>query len=688
MKIENTTDLPKISACMMVKNEEEMLPGCLESIKNVVDEIIVVDTGSEDSTVEIAESYGAEVYHHPWENDFSKHRNQSISYATGDWFLVIDADEKMVSEKINVPKLKNWLSTLTEEVNAVLFLVQDFNKKNELKISWKVSRLFRNKVGVHYGGEVHNQPIVKGKTVDSPLVINHYGYDLSPDKMEKKFKRTYALLQKRIEKDPEDFEAYYYLCNLLLNRNEELESAIDAGIKCVKYQELKDDTNNLYYKIYYNIGMAYLALSDYEESKKWLQQGLQLLPGDIDFHFGLNLLGIKNNDIELIEEHSKKYLENYDFYIEHPLRAGNRFIFSLGEEKFNEVLSNFLSALIALEKIDSLDDALDKYEKNLKQSPNILKLVLENLFTLSLYDEISLLTSKFFDQGMYIPEIIDPWLKHIEADEVISSELEQILKNKILPAREYNLYAHIIKGLLKSGHHPKANKLLQAEERNEIPENIQQPLETLHEIFANGIQNALEKIKASLNLNISDKEYYELAIPLVFEANKPVVLEELLGNYLFLFEKIEGVPEEILFILSIEFLNHNNTEHFLEVTNEIYRQNYQDATIEITSWVDIAKLYDTLFEKYSSVERNFLAARALEIAYEVTENAEYLVKLGGLFFDKNKYDKSLEVYNKALQMGTFDELMLQQMQKIFSKMNNHQGVNQCSKLLREFKKAS
>ena len=434
--------------------------------------------------------------------------------------------------------------------------------------------------------------------------------------------------------------------------------------------------------------LAYLALSDYEESKEWLQRGLKLLPGDIDFHFGLNLLGIKNNDIELIEEHSKKYLENYDFYIKHPLRAGNRFIFSLGEEKFNEVLSNFLSSLIALEKIDSLDEALDKYEKNLTQNPYILKLVLENLFALSLYDEISFLTSKFLNQGLYIPEIIDPWLKNFDADELISSELEQILKNKILPEREYNLYAHIIKELLKSGHHSEAFKLLKAAERNKIPEIVQQPLETLYEIFANGIQKALNKIENSLSLNITDKEYYEITIPLVFEANKPVLLEELLGKYIILFEKIEGMPEEILFILSIEFLNQNNTDHFLDVTNEIYRQNYEDDTIEISSLMDIAKLYETFFEKYSLDERNFLAARALEIAFQVTKNADYLVKLGGLFFDKNKYDKSLEVYNQALQMGAFDELMLQRMKKIFLKMNNHQGVSHCNKLLREFKKAS
>ena len=94
--------LPKktISLCMIVKDEEEFLPGCLESVKEAVDEIIIVDTGSTDRTVEIAKSYGAKVYFHPWENDFSKARNYSISYATGDWIMYLDADEELFKEDI------------------------------------------------------------------------------------------------------------------------------------------------------------------------------------------------------------------------------------------------------------------------------------------------------------------------------------------------------------------------------------------------------------------------------------------------------------------------------------------------------------------------------------------------------------------------------------------------------------
>ena len=79
----------------MVKDEEKLLPQCLKSIQDHVDEIIVVDTGSRDNTIAIAESYGARVYHHPWEDHFSKHRNQSLEYAGGSWLFIIDADEEL-----------------------------------------------------------------------------------------------------------------------------------------------------------------------------------------------------------------------------------------------------------------------------------------------------------------------------------------------------------------------------------------------------------------------------------------------------------------------------------------------------------------------------------------------------------------------------------------------------------------
>src|SRR4029077_17309854 len=82
-----------LSLCMIVKDEEAMLPRCLTAVAEPVDELIVVDTGSTDRTVEIAESFGARVLHHAWTGDFSAARNVGLDAATGDWLLYLDADE-------------------------------------------------------------------------------------------------------------------------------------------------------------------------------------------------------------------------------------------------------------------------------------------------------------------------------------------------------------------------------------------------------------------------------------------------------------------------------------------------------------------------------------------------------------------------------------------------------------------
>ncbi|RPI67925.1 MAG: glycosyltransferase family 2 protein, partial [Geobacteraceae bacterium] len=82
-----------VSLCMIVKNEQSHLARCLRSVKPLVDEMIVVDTGSSDRTQDIAKIFGAKVFEFPWNNDFSKARNFSLSKAAGNWILVLDADE-------------------------------------------------------------------------------------------------------------------------------------------------------------------------------------------------------------------------------------------------------------------------------------------------------------------------------------------------------------------------------------------------------------------------------------------------------------------------------------------------------------------------------------------------------------------------------------------------------------------
>ncbi len=203
-----------ISACLMVKNEEELLGNCLKSVRDWVDEIIVIDTGSTDKTVEIAQSFGARVFHQPWEGSFSKHRNYSMEQATSDWLLIIDADEEMYEE--DIPDLLPFLED--PRVKAVSLNVLNVYGTNEQKQVFLVSpRLFRRELNARYDGIVHNQVRLPDDTpvVRTPARLKHFGYDLSPEKMEEKLQRSRQLLEKQLKQDPNNAFAMFNLAQIL-----------------------------------------------------------------------------------------------------------------------------------------------------------------------------------------------------------------------------------------------------------------------------------------------------------------------------------------------------------------------------------------------------------------------------------------------------------------------------------------
>jgi tetratricopeptide (TPR) repeat protein len=206
-----------ISACMMVKNEEELLPGCLDSIRDWVDEIIVVDTGSTDRTIEIAESYGAKIFNQPWEGNFSKHRNYSTSLASCDWIFIIDADERFDAK--DVPLLKQTIDSGDFQVVSV----NVFNKYGSVEhkiTSVNSTRFFRRDLNLQYEGIVHNSLKVPEGTriARAPFAMEHLGYDLSPEKMKAKLERTHTLLLKQIEEDPGYAFAWFNLAQLYRGR--------------------------------------------------------------------------------------------------------------------------------------------------------------------------------------------------------------------------------------------------------------------------------------------------------------------------------------------------------------------------------------------------------------------------------------------------------------------------------------
>jgi tetratricopeptide (TPR) repeat protein len=209
-----------VSACMIVKNEEELLPGCLDSIRDWVDEIVIVDTGSTDRTVEIAKQYGARVFHQPWEGNFSKHRNYSMDLATGDWVFIIDADERFVAEDLGL--LRPLLNV--PQVPAISIDVYNVYGQDEESTSFLPSiRFFRRNLNLRYEGIVHNLlKVPPGVDVHRAGVrIKHLGYDLTPEKMADKAVRTSTLLKQQLEENPDDVFALFNYAQLLTGRRHE-----------------------------------------------------------------------------------------------------------------------------------------------------------------------------------------------------------------------------------------------------------------------------------------------------------------------------------------------------------------------------------------------------------------------------------------------------------------------------------
>jgi glycosyltransferase involved in cell wall biosynthesis len=158
---------PTLSLCMIVKNEEKFLPRCLESVKDHVDEIIIVDTGSTDGTIEIAKRYNAQIYHHAWENSFSKARNYSLKYATCEWVIWLDADEEVDEEDAH--KLKEVIKD--NDVNVIYLPM--FNKPvggNNISI-FNSEKIFKNHIGIYFEGIVHNALKYSGRTKNANIKI-------------------------------------------------------------------------------------------------------------------------------------------------------------------------------------------------------------------------------------------------------------------------------------------------------------------------------------------------------------------------------------------------------------------------------------------------------------------------------------------------------------------------------------
>ena len=307
---------PTISLCMIVKDEEKFLPACLESVKGHVDEIIVVDTGSSDRTVEIAKGHNAKIYHHAWENSFSKARNQSLEYATCDWVLILDADEEV--DKGDAHKLREAIKG--NNVNVIYLPVYSkFDEGKNIAIA-NSERLIRNHLGFHYEGIVHNRLKFKGAGKNVNIKVYHHGYNQSSEEMEKKFIRTSTLLKERIKENPEDPVPHHYLATSYLERRKN-DECIQAGLEAAGLYELHNSKEQTRLLNYFTVSVAFLRKNDLDNAELYCRKALDLLPDYIDAYSLLSSIYYLRKEYDKCLEFTSKYLQLLKSIESDPSRA-------------------------------------------------------------------------------------------------------------------------------------------------------------------------------------------------------------------------------------------------------------------------------------------------------------------------------------------------------------------------------
>ncbi|MDY6986698.1 MAG: glycosyltransferase [Thermodesulfobacteriota bacterium] len=279
-----------ISLCMIVRDEEHHLARCLASLKPVVDEIIIVDTGSTDRTKEIGTLFGAQVFDFKWSDDFAAARNLSISKASGDWVLIMDADEvlspldydslrQLVKKRSSKPAAYSVVTrNYSTRTNTIGWTMNDGTyRREEAGAGWMPSlkvRLFPNDTRIRFEYPVHErvEPSLKRvgvKVKSCRIPVHHYG-QLDQEKRDSKGESYYELGMKKLDQRGDDLEAIHEL-------------AVQAG--CLGKHE---DAIDLWQRLlaikprwpiaFVNMGTAYLKLGRYDDALIAARKGVELAP--------------------------------------------------------------------------------------------------------------------------------------------------------------------------------------------------------------------------------------------------------------------------------------------------------------------------------------------------------------------------------------------------------------------------
>lgn len=283
---------PRLSLCMIVRDNENTLEPCLASIRPWVDEMVVVDTGSKDKTLEIAKSFGARIFHFPWCDDFSAARNESLRHARGEWLFWMDSDDTIDEE--NGRKLRQ-LAYGQHEPGTLGYVMQVHcpdggNGTSELTVVDHV-KMFRNHPDLRFEGRIHEQVLMPirrlgGEVEWTDIFVVHSHADQTADGRRKKYERDLRILGL----DLEDRPAHpFVLFNLGMTYSDmgEHDEAVKYLQQCL---QVSDPGESHVRKVYALLVNSLRGLGRKDDARKACERGRQIYPDDPELLFREGML--------------------------------------------------------------------------------------------------------------------------------------------------------------------------------------------------------------------------------------------------------------------------------------------------------------------------------------------------------------------------------------------------------------
>ncbi len=384
----------KLSVCLIVKNEEQFIANCLNSLKDLADEIIIADTGSTDKTKEIIAEFkktfpNLKLLDFKWADDFSAARNFSIENARGDWILIIDADETIAKE--DCFKIKDFISnknykqysgfsfvqrSYTDEFNRDGFEYRgnDGYKECESYLGWipsKLTRLFKNKKEFRFRNVIHelieyslNESGSKIFSTDVP--IHHFKFKRSEERKEKKLAMYRELLEKKVIENIENAKALFELGTFYryVGKNKE---AIALLAKALGLR--KDFT-----EAYFGMGETFMQEHDFKAAEECYLKAIETNKNFKDAYFGLGVCYTKMNMLgeaaEMLQKGLLLDLQNINALtnlgaVFEKLKLFDKAIASLNSAIFlcPTNARAYFNLGIVYEKLGRIKDSIKAYEK-------------------------------------------------------------------------------------------------------------------------------------------------------------------------------------------------------------------------------------------------------------------------------------------------------------------------------------